>query len=81
MVVSRKCVKTWLDRCDAQGENGLTDRSSRPHRTPTRTSAEVEARVVDLRRRERRARTGSAPSSASRPGPCRGSCAATTCPG
>ena len=54
MGISRKCVRTWLDRYDAEGETGLADRSSRPHRTPTRTSAELEARVVDLRRLERR---------------------------
>ncbi|MFA6576361.1 MAG: leucine zipper domain-containing protein, partial [Nocardioides sp.] len=54
MGVSRKCVKTWIDRYAAEGEAGLADRSSRPHRTPTRTSAEVEARVTELRRRERR---------------------------
>jgi transposase InsO family protein len=54
MGISRKCVKTWIDRYRACGEAGLRDRSSRPLRTPTRTSAEVEAQVVDLRRRERR---------------------------
>jgi transposase InsO family protein len=54
MGVSRKCVKTWLDRFASEGEAGLRDRSSRPHRTPTRTVAEVEARIVELRRRERR---------------------------
>jgi transposase InsO family protein len=54
MGISRKCVKTWLDRYAAEGEAGLRDRSSRPHRTPGRTSVEVEARVVELRRRERR---------------------------
>lgn len=54
MGVSRKCVKTWIDRFDAEGEAGLQDRSSRPHSTPRRTSAEVEALVVELRRRERR---------------------------
>jgi len=54
MGVSRKCVKTWIDRYDAEGEAGLRDRSSRPHCTPTRTSVEVEARVVVLRQRERR---------------------------
>ena len=31
MGVSRKCVKTWIDRFDAEGEAGLVDRSSRPH--------------------------------------------------
>ncbi len=54
MGVSRKCVKTWIDRYAAEGEAGLHDRSSRPHSTPTRTSPEVEDRVVALRRRERR---------------------------
>jgi transposase InsO family protein len=54
MGVSRKCVKTWIDRFAAEGEDGLRDRSSRPHSMPTRTSAEVEATVVELRRRERR---------------------------
>ena len=54
MGISRKCVKTWLDRYAEEGEAGLRDRSSRPHHTPTRTSAEVESRVVELRRRERR---------------------------
>jgi hypothetical protein len=36
MGISRKCVKTWLDRYAAAGEAGLHDRSSRPHSTPTR---------------------------------------------
>jgi transposase InsO family protein len=53
MGVSRKCVKTWIDRYVAEGEEGLRDRSCRPHSTPTRTSAEVEARVVQLRHRQR----------------------------
>ena len=54
MGVSRKCVKTWIDRHAAEGEDGLCDRSSRPHRMPTRTSAAVEQQILDLRRRERR---------------------------
>jgi Helix-turn-helix domain len=54
MGVSRKCVKTWLDRYAAEGEAGLRDRSSRPHRSPRRTSVEVEQQIVALRRRERR---------------------------
>ena len=43
MGVSRKCVKTWIDRYAAEGEAGLQDRSSRPHSMPTKTSPEVEA--------------------------------------
>ena len=54
MGVSRKCVKTWIDRFASEGEAGLFDRSSRPHRTPTRTPAQVEERIVDLRQCERR---------------------------
>ena len=34
MGISRKCVKTWLDRYAAEGEAGLRDRSSRPHSCP-----------------------------------------------
>jgi len=54
MGISRQCVRKWLDRYEAEGDAGLEDRCSRPHRSPTRTSAEVEALVVELRRRERR---------------------------
>ena len=54
MGVSRKCVKTWIDRYAAEGEAGLRDRSSRPHRCPTRTPVEVERLVIELRGRERR---------------------------
>ena len=46
MGISRKCVKTWIDRYAAEGEAGLRDRSSRPHHSPTRTSVQVEARAV-----------------------------------
>ncbi|VXC57137.1 IS481 family transposase [Aeromicrobium sp. 9AM] len=53
MGVSRKCVKTWIDRFADEGIVGLRDRSSRPHSMPTRTSADVEARVLQMRRRER----------------------------
>jgi len=54
MGVSRKCVRTWITRFAAEGEAGLRDRSSRPHRTPTRTPEEVERRILELRGRERR---------------------------
>ena len=40
MGISRKCVKTWIDRYRALGEAGLRDRPSRPLRMPTRTSAD-----------------------------------------
>jgi transposase InsO family protein len=54
MGISRKCVRTWVSRFEAEGEAGLVDRSSRPHTSPRRTAAEVEDRIVELRRRERR---------------------------
>jgi transposase len=54
MGVSRKCVKTWVDRFAAHGEAGLHDRSSRPHSTPSRTDPRLEAQVVALRTAQRR---------------------------
>ena len=54
MGVSRQCAHRWVARFDAEGEAGLNDRSSRPHRIPTRTSAEVEAAVVAARVEHRR---------------------------
>ena len=52
--VSRQCAHRWVNRYQAEGEAGLIDRSSRPHRVPRRTPAEVEQRVLEVRRRERR---------------------------
>jgi transposase InsO family protein len=49
MGVSRKCVKTWIDRYAAEGEAGLVTRSSRPHVMATKTSGEVEQRVLAAR--------------------------------
>jgi transposase InsO family protein len=54
MGISRKCVKTWLDRHAAEGVAGLADRSSRPLSSPRRTGPDVEARVLELRRGSRR---------------------------
>lgn len=53
MGISRQCAHRWLARWDAAGEAGLVDRSSRPHRSPTRTPVAVEQRVLDARRRRR----------------------------
>lgn len=52
--ISRQCAHRWVARFDAEGDAGLHDRLSRPHSTPTRTPAEVEARIVELRREHRR---------------------------
>ena len=54
MGISRKCVKTWIERYAAEGLEGLSDRSSRPHHSPTKTPAAVEARILELRTRQRR---------------------------
>ncbi|HEY1104560.1 MAG TPA: leucine zipper domain-containing protein, partial [Agromyces sp.] len=53
MGVSRRCVKRWLERFAAEGEQGLRDRSSRPHRCARRTRPELEAAVLAVRRTER----------------------------
>ena len=53
MGVSRKCVKTWIDRYTSEGEAGLVTRSSRPHTMPTRTSAAVEQEVLAARLKHR----------------------------
>lgn len=54
MGISRKCVHTWISRYAAEGEAGLHDRSSRPHRNPTKTSARVERQVLAARRKHHR---------------------------
>jgi transposase InsO family protein len=54
MGVSRQCAHRWVARFDAEGEAGLWDRSSRPTRMPTRTSPQVEARVLAARASHRR---------------------------
>jgi transposase InsO family protein len=51
--ISRQCAHKWVRRFDAEGEAGLRDRSSRPHRSPTRTPARVERRVLKARREHR----------------------------
>ena len=49
MGVSRKCVKTWIDRFASEGDAGLVTRSSRPHSMPTKSSTEVEQKVLAAR--------------------------------
>ena len=53
MGISRQCAHRWVARFDAEGDAGLEDRSSRPHRSPTRTSSEIEQQVVEARRERR----------------------------
>ena len=51
--VDPKTVRKWRDRFLAEGPTGLVDRSSRPLRSPNRTSRALRGRVLDLRRRRR----------------------------
>ncbi len=53
MGISRATVHKWWHRWLAEGDAGLEDRSSRPHRCPTRASRAVERRVCRLRRSRR----------------------------
>src|SRR5262245_1603547 len=47
--ISRAKGYKWLDRYEAEGRAGLADRSRRPHASPTRTPAAVEAGVLRIR--------------------------------
>lgn len=58
MGVSRKCVHTWIARFEAEGDDGLADRSSRPHHCPTRVGSDVEAAVLEHRHATRQGRDG-----------------------
>lgn len=51
--ISRPTGYKWLDRHRAEGIEGLRDRSHRPRACPHRIPAEVEQRIVELRRRRR----------------------------
>jgi transposase InsO family protein len=50
MGISRDRAYVWWRRYRAEGVAGLEDRSSRPHRSPTRTKPSMERRIVSLRR-------------------------------
>ena len=47
--ISPPTAYKWLARFARDGPAGLVDHSRRPHHSPTRTSAEVEANVIALR--------------------------------
>ena len=47
--VSRQTVHKWVRRFRAEGEAGLADRSSRPHRMPRKTSLGTAAAIVAAR--------------------------------
>jgi transposase InsO family protein len=48
--ITRQTGYKWLARHKAEGVNGLADRSRRPHHSPARSAAHIEARIVELRR-------------------------------
>jgi transposase len=47
--ISRQCYYGWLRRFEADGLDGLKDRSQRPHRSPRATQAEVVEKIIWLR--------------------------------
>jgi transposase InsO family protein len=47
--ISRATAYKWVRRYRAEGEAGLLDRSSRPHRSPRRTSTELERTILAAR--------------------------------
>jgi hypothetical protein len=49
MGISRPTAHKWISRWQAEGDSGLADRSSRPHKTPHRTPIALETRVCRLR--------------------------------
>ncbi|CAL9279272.1 MULTISPECIES: IS481 family transposase [Streptomyces] len=48
--ISRQCFYTWRRRYEAEGLDGLKDRSSAPHHTPRATTADVVEKILWLRR-------------------------------
>lgn len=51
--VDAKTVRKWRDRFLVESDDGLFARSSRPHRSPSRTPRHVWRRVLELRRKRR----------------------------
>jgi transposase InsO family protein len=48
--VQPRILYKWLDRYRREGVGGLSDRSRRPHRSPSQTEPEMEAAVLAVRR-------------------------------
>jgi transposase InsO family protein len=51
--VDAKTVRKWRDRFRVEGERGLLDRSSRPHRSPNATPQACRRRIIELRKQRR----------------------------
>jgi transposase InsO family protein len=52
-MVAARTAKKWADRYRAEGVAGMADRSSRPHRCPSKTPEPVKKQIVRLRWRQR----------------------------
>jgi hypothetical protein len=78
--VSRQCAHRWVARSRAEGEAGLRDRSSRPTVVPGAPRPGWSSGCCGCARMSVGGRTGSDPSSGSRPARSRRSCGATGCP-
>lgn len=48
--ISRRTAGKWLRRFEAEGNTGLLDRTSRPHRTRSTIDVTLQARIEQLRR-------------------------------
>jgi len=48
---SPQVVRKWLRRYQKEGEEGLKDRSHRPHHIPRRTPPEIEQKVIEARQK------------------------------
>ena len=53
MGISRRCASKWWHRYLELGVDGLSDRSSRPRRSPRQVSERVEAKICRRRRAEK----------------------------
>lgn len=51
--VSRACLSKWYGRWQDYGEAGLTDRSSRPERSPSAISKDTVEEILEIRRTEK----------------------------
>jgi transposase len=51
--VSRRTVHRWLGLYEVEGLEGRPDRSHRPQRCPHQMHAEIEVKVLELRRAHR----------------------------
>jgi transposase len=54
MGISRQCAHKWWNRYQELGAEGLSDRSSRPLRSPNRTNPRTEERIVRRRRLDKK---------------------------